>query len=267
MKNAVVVAIDIEALDISDMAATRAFVAKEKPGVIFNCAAYTNVDGCETNRDMAFKANAVGARNLAIAVEETGAKLVHVSTDYVFPGDRDKPYTEWDIKSPQSAYGYSKHLGEEYVREFCKRYFIVRTAWLYGYIGKNFVKTILKTGCRRGKLTVVNDQRGNPTSAADLAHHLLKIAASEEYGVYHCTNNGECTWYEFACEFVRLAGFDCEITPCTSEEFPSLTKRPKYSSLDNMMLRCIAGDEMRDWKDAIAAYMAHYDKETGEIQP
>ena len=265
LQNAEITAVDIDRLDIGNWRAVAAFVEDCNPDVIINCAAYTNVDGCETNEDTAMAANALGPRNLAMAAEAVGAKLVHISTDYVFSGNDMREKREWDICAPTSIYGFSKYLGEQYVQKFCRRHFIVRTAWLYGYTGKNFVKTILKVGKERGALKIVNDQHGNPTNAADLAHHLLKLAVTEEYGLYHATNNGTCSWYEFACEFVNLAGFPCDITPCTSEEFPSPTKRPAYSSLDNMMLRCTVGDEMRDWKAAIATYMTHYNKESGEI--
>ena len=265
LQNGDIISVDIDRLDISDRQAVATFVEEQHPDVIINCAGYTNVDGCETNADLAMSANALGPRNLAMAAESVDAKLIHISTDYVFSGTEEKPRSEGDICAPSSVYGVSKHLGDQYVQTFCKRHFIVRTAWLYGYVGKNFVKTILKAGKDRSALKIVNDQRGNPTNAADLAHHLLKLAVTEEYGLYHATNNGTCSWYEFACAFVEMAGFPCEITPCTSEEFPSPTKRPAYSSLDNRMLRCTVGDEMRDWKDAIASYMTHYNKESGEI--
>jgi len=198
--------------------------------------------------------NAIGSRNLAIACENTGAKLVHVSTDYVFRGDEPTPRREYDMPWPISAYGKTKYAGEQFVRQYCKKSFIVRTAWLYGYNGKNFVKTMVWLAKEKGGAKVVNDQHGNPTNAADLSHHLLKIAASEEYGTYHCTGNGECTWFEFAAEIARLAGYEGVMSPCTSEEFPTPTKRPAYSSLDNMMLRVTVGDEMRHWKDALKAY-------------
>jgi dTDP-4-dehydrorhamnose reductase len=239
-------------------------VSVQKPETIINCAAYTNVDKCESDADGAMKANAAGPRNLALAAEETGAKLIHISTDYVFSGDDASPRNEWDMPNPQSVYGYSKLLGEQYVRQFCRRSFIVRTAWLYGYTGNNFVKTVLKAARETGKVKVVNDQRGNPTNAADLAHHLLKLAATDGYGLYHCTNKGECSWYEFAAEFLRLSGLGHTIVPCTTEEYPRPAKRPAYSSLENRMLRITVGDEMRTWQDAIGAYMGHYDKESGE---
>ncbi len=256
-----VTAVDVDELDITDMAAVGAFLQKERPDVLINCAAMTNVNGCESSQDVAMKVNAIGARNLARGCEQIGCKLVHVSTDYVFAGDGDRPYVEWDVCNPQSVYGTSKLLGEQYVRDFCTRYFIVRTAWLYGYVGGNFVKTISKLARERGEVTVVSDQRGNPTNAADLAYHLVRLATTEEYGVYHCTGTGECSWYDFACEIIRLFGIDAKVKPCTTEEYPTPAKRPSYSSLDNMMLRCTIGDEMRDWKDALKAFVEHYEGE------
>ena len=254
LKGAQLVLADVDELDITDKAATEAFIAQHNPDIVINCAAYTNVDGCESNQDTAFMVNAIGSRNLAIACEYTGAKLVHVSTDYVFRGDEPTPRREYDMPWPISAYGKTKYAGEQFVRQYCKKSFIVRTAWLYGYNGKNFVKTMVWLAKEKGGAKVVNDQHGNPTNAADLSHHLLKIAASEEYGTYHCTGGGECTWFEFAAEIARLAGYEGVMSPCTSEEFPTPTKRPAYSSLDNMMLRVTVGDEMRHWKDALKAY-------------
>jgi dTDP-4-dehydrorhamnose reductase len=153
------------------------------------------------------------------------------------------------------VYGNTKYLGEEYVKQFCSRYFIVRTAWLYGYYGKNFVKTIIKAAKENGKLDVVNDQRGNPTNAEDLAYHLLKLALTEEYGIYHCTGNGECSWYDFACRIVEYSNINCSVNPITSEKINRAAKRPSYSSLDNMMLRCTVGDEMRHWEEALKMFI------------
>lgn len=256
-KNCRVAGIDIDDLDITDLPAVKGFIRSGGYDVIINCAAYTNVNKCETDRDTAFKANALGPRNLAIAAQEIDAKLVHVSTDYVFPGDGYVPYIEGDVPFPHSMYGRTKLLGEQYVRDFCSRYFIVRTAWLYGYKGNNFVKTIMKNAREKGELKVVSDQRGNPTNAADLAHHLLKAAASEQYGIYHCTGNGECSWYDFACRIVEYAGISCKVSPCTTDEYPTPAKRPAYSSLDNMMLRCTVGDEMRQWEQALKYFIDH----------
>lgn len=259
------ICVDMDELDVQDRAAVAAWVSVEKPDIIINCAAYTNVDGCEENRDLAFEANSLGARNLAIAAEQVGAKLVHLSTDYVFSGTEPVPRSEWDLCMPQSVYGYTKLMGENYIREFCSRHFIVRTAWLYGYIGSNFVKTILHVGREKGKLSVVDDQRGNPTNATDLAAHLLQLCTTEEYGIYHCSGTGECSWYDFAEEIIRLSGLSCSVRPTTSETIARPAKRPAYSSLENRMLRCTVGDNMREWKDAISDFMMHYNKENGEI--
>ena len=250
---------DADELDITNLEQVKEMVLNEKPDVIINCAAFTNVDGCESNQDAAFKVNALGPRNLAIAAEMIGAKLVHVSTDYVFPGVGTVPLKEFDATNPVSTYGTTKLLGEEYVREFCSKYYIVRTAWLYGYVGKNFVYTMMRLAKANDKITVVNDQRGNPTNANDLAYHILKLIATDEYGVYHCTANGECSWFDFASKIIEMSGEDCKVEPCTSEEYaamyPNSAKRPEYSSLDNMMLRCTVGDEMRNWQDAIETFM------------
>lgn len=249
-----VYAIDLDDCDIADVNALRAYAADKPIDVIINCAAYTNVNGCESNFETALRANALGPRNLAMLAEERGAKLIHVSTDYVFAGDAQTPYREYDVKAPQSVYGKTKHLGEEYVREQTGRYFILRTAWLYGYYGNNFVKTMLRIAREKGACRVVCDQRGNPTNAADLAHHILKLAATEEYGIYHATGNGECSWFEFTQKIIALAGIDAAVSPCTSEEFPSPAKRPAYSHLDNLMLRSTVGDEFRPWEEALAAF-------------
>jgi len=257
-KSSYVDCVDVKELDIKDKESVMTYVKNSKPNIIINCAAYTNVDGCENNKDDAFRVNAIGARNMAIAAEKVNSKLVHISTDYVFAGDGSKPYREFDIPNPQSIYGTSKYLGEQYVREFCSQYFIVRTSWLYGYVGKNFVKTIMKAGREKGSLKVVNDQIGNPTNAVDLAHHLLKIAATEEYGIYHCTGTGKCSWFEFARKIIEYAGIKATISPCTTEDCIRSAKRPAYSVLDNMMLRCTVGDEMRLWQDALKYFIENY---------
>lgn len=258
-----VTAVDIDTLDISDKSAVNKFVVDNKPDIIINCAAMTNVDQCDVDVEQAMKANAIGPRNLAEASKKEGCKLVHVSTDYVFAGNGSTPYREWDVCNPKSGYGSSKLQGENYIRDFADKYFIVRTAWLYGYKGGNFVKTMLRLAMRNGTATVVNDQRGNPTNAVDLAHHLLELAVTEEYGVYHCTCNGECSWYDFTCKIMEEFGIECDVMPCTSEEFaqkyPNSAKRPSYSSLDNLMLRSTIGDGMRTWQDAIHAYAKNYD--------
>ena len=264
IKNSEVFALDVDKLDITNLSQVKTVLKEINPDVVINCAAATNVDGCESNQDLAFKINAIGARNLAMVAEEIGAKLVQVSTDYVFSGVGEKPLSEYELTAPYSVYGKTKLLGEDFVREFSSKYYIVRTAWLYGYVGHNFVYTMMRLGKEKESLSVVNDQLGNPTNANDLAYHILKLIETEEYGVYHCTGKGECSWYDFASEIMKLAGRDCKVNPCTSAEYkamyPNSAKRPEYSSLDNMMLRCTVGDEMRDWKDALKTFMDNVEK-------
>ena len=264
IKTAEVFALDVDRLDITKLEEVKKVLTEINPDVVINCAAATNVDGCESNQDLAFKINAIGPRNLAIVSEEIGAKLVQVSTDYVFSGVGETPLTEFELTAPYSVYGKTKLLGEEYVRELCSKYYIVRTAWLYGYVGHNFVYTMMKLGNMKDEISVVNDQLGNPTHANDLAYHILKLIETEEYGVYHCTGKGECSWYDFASEIMKLSGRSCKVNPCTSEEYktmnPNAAKRPEFSSLDNMMLRCTVGDEMRDWKVALQSFMDNIEK-------
>ncbi len=260
LTTAEVLPVDIDTLDISNMNAVNDYVLKYRPDVIINCAAMTNVDGCETQLDVAFKVNALGVKNLAVCADKIGAKLIHVSTDYVFAGNGTKPYCEWDKIDPQSVYGASKALGEKYALSFCKKAFIVRTSWLYGYIGKNFVKTVRRVIKANGSIGVVCDQRGNPTNANDLAHHLLKLAVTEEYGIYHCTGEGECSWYDFAVKIAEYSGLGDTVTPCTTEEYNAKfnvpTKRPEYSSLRNLALECTVGNQMRDWEIALKEYIS-----------
>jgi len=257
-KGAEVIGVDIDDLDISDSAALDTFslVHQDKPfDLIINCAAMTNVDACETEFEAAMKGNAIAPMFIAKFADKQGAKLIHISTDYIFDGKADTPYTENDIPSPATVYGASKLIGEKNVQENCSHSFIVRTAWLYGNTGNNFVKTIRKIAAENDRITVVNDQIGNPTNANDLAYHILKIAAGDVYGIYHVTGNGICSWYEFACEIVRLSGIECEVVPVTTEEFPRPAPRPAFSAMDHVMLRDTVGDEMRPWREALAAFI------------
>lgn len=255
IKNSQVFDFDVDNLDITDLKSVKNVLNTIKPDVVINCAAATNVDGCESDEDFSFKVNSLGPRNLAIVCEEIGARLVQVSTDYVFSGVGEKPLTEYDLTAPYSVYGKTKLLGENYVREFCSKYYIVRTAWLYGYVGHNFVYTMRRLGKEKDSINVVNDQIGNPTHANDLAYHILKLIETDEYGVYHCTGKGECSWYDFAKMIIELSNEECIVNPCTSEEYKTPAKRPEYSSLDNMMLRNTVGDEMRNWQDAIKSFI------------
>lgn len=267
LRNTTVIPVDIDELDITDREATIAYIRRHQPDTVINCAAFTNVNGCETNRDAAYRVNALGPRNLALACDKVNARLIHVSTDYVFSGapNGGVPLDECAVPAPVSAYGETKLLGEQYVRDFCRRHFIVRTAWLYGYNGKNFVKTMVNLAKTHDTITVVNDQMGNPTNAVDLAYHILKLAVSHDYGTYHCTCNGVCSWYDFASEIIRLSGQPCTVKPCTSAEYaaahPESANRPAWSALDNRALRCSVGDQMRDWKDAIQAFFNNWNGE------
>ncbi len=266
LQNATIIGTDmvaapgIEQLDISDRHQVAGYLRRTKPDVVINCAAYTNVNGCESHQADAYLANAIGPRNLAMACEENGAKLVHVSTDYVFSGEGNVPLCEYDLPAPVSVYGKTKHAGEEYVKQFCTRAFIVRIAWLYGYVGNNFVKTILRVAKEKGAVTVVNDQMGNPTNCVDVAYHLLQLCATKEYGTYHCTGEGICSWYDFAAEIVRLGGVNATVTPCTTAEYPTPTKRPAWSALENMALAAgPVGNHMRPWQEALTDFFAHWD--------
>ena len=255
LKNAEIIAVDIDKLNIINELQVKEFMIEHKPDVVINCAAYTNVDKCEEAKGIAYEINAYGPKNLAQACEVIGAKFVQVSTDYVFEGTGNIPFTENSELKPQSEYGVTKLSGETFTREYCSKHFIVRTAWLYGYVGNNFVYTMMKLGKEKDSLMVVDDQRGNPTHANDLAHHILKLIETENYGVYHCTGKGECSWYDFATEIMRLSNLECTINPCTTEEFPRPAKRPEYSSLDNKMLRETIGDDMREWKVALKEFI------------
>ena len=186
-------------VDIAQLAQLAKFAGHVRPEVIINAAAYTDVDGCETNQEMAFLVNAIGARNAAIAARKVGASLIHISTDYVFDGNnKEGPYAEYDSPQPLNIYGWSKLLGEQMVMAQNPRTFILRVAWLYGPIGRNFVKTMLALAQDKEELRVVKDQRGTPTFAGDVARQIKLLIDTESYGLYHCTSQGSCTWYEFA---------------------------------------------------------------------
>lgn len=245
---------DVGELDITDVDAVNQFVSEIRPYAIINCAAHTNVNGCETDIDNAYRINAVGPRNLAIAAERCHAKLMHISTDYVFDGNGTRPYRETDPTGPQGAYGRTKLAGEMFVKEFSDRHFILRTAWLYGD-GKNFVKTMLRLSETNDKVRVVRDQVGSPTSAAQLASAVAYLLPTENYGLFHATCEGDCSWAQFTEEIFRLAGKKTAVEAITSEEYGAAVKRPAYSILDNYMFRMTTDFKFADWHDAIAAYL------------
>ncbi|MBZ9609315.1 dTDP-4-dehydrorhamnose reductase [Clostridium estertheticum] len=245
---------DVSDLDIANINEVYSFVNENKPDVIINCAALTAVDKCETEIDMAYKINTIGPKNLATAANKIGAEIVQVSTDYVFAGDINKSLTEFDCVNPQTIYGKTKLEGEILVKNLNPKHYIVRTAWLYGD-GNNFVKTMINLSKTNKTLKVVNDQKGTPTSTVDLARVIIKLVEDKNYGLFHCTCKGECTWYEFTKEIFRIKGIATEVLPCTTDEFPRPAKRPEYSVLRNYMLELTTGDITRTWKEAIKEYL------------
>ncbi len=248
----------IKKLDITNVDEVLALAREVQPYAIVNCAAYTNVDKCEVDLDNAYRINAIGPRNLAIAATDSKAKLVQISTDYVFPGTNPNPLTEFDQPGPISAYGRTKYAGEEFVKEFADRWFTIRTAWLYGD-GKNFVKTMLALSEKNDEITVVKDQIGTPTSALELANAIMALLPTDNYGLFHGTCEGQCAWSDFAAEIFRLAGKSTKVIPITSEEyaekFPNSAKRPAYSILENYMLKLTGSYQFAQWEDAIQVYM------------
>ena len=254
IKTAEVFAVDVDKLDITNLEQVKTVLKEVNPDVVINCAAHTAVDLCETDIENAYKINAIGPRNLAIVCEKIGAKLVQVSTDYVFDGNGTRPYREDDINCPNSVYGTSKLMGENFVREFCSKYFIVRTAWLYGE-GNNFVRTMLKLSETNSELNVVNDQIGSPTSTVDLAKAIIDLIHTEHYGIYHGTCEGQCSWYDFAKKIFEIKNIDIKVNPVTSDEFKRPAPRPKYSVLDNFMLKLVGLNSFREWEDSLEEYL------------
>lgn len=249
-----IISTDYNTLDITNFEQVRDTICTQQANVVINCAAHTAVDKCEEDIENAYKINAIGPKNLAIACDEIGAKLVQVSTDYVFNGEVPGARREDDITGPQSIYGTSKLLGEEYVKTFCKKHFIIRTAWLYGE-GNNFVRTMLKLAETNKELNVVGDQFGSPTSTKDLAKAIIELMQTEYYGTFHGTCEGECSWYDFACKIFELKGIDVKVNKVTSEEFVRPAKRPKYSVLDNFMLKLYGLNRFRHWEEALNDYL------------
>ncbi len=245
---------DVGELDITNIDMVMELAREVKPYAIINCAAHTGVDACEDEWDKAYKINAIGPRNLSIAASETGAKMIHVSTDYVFNGKADRPYTEFDKPDPQGAYGVTKLAGENMVRDFADRYFILRTAWLYGD-GKNFVKTMLRLSENNDKVRVVGDQMGSPTSAKELAAAIAQLIFTENYGIFHATCEGSCSWAQFAEEIFKMAGKKTVVEAITTEEFGAKAPRPAYSILENYMLKLTTDYRFADWHDALDVYM------------
>ena len=242
-------------LDITDKDKTIEFIRENKPDIVINSAAYTDVDGCETNRELAYSVNGEGVRNLAIGCAEVDCPLVQISTDYVFNGKSDRPWAEDDEIGPISIYGKSKLEGEEAILKILDKYFIVRTAWLYGINGKNFPKTMLELSENHSEITVVYDEVGSPTYTLDLARKISELIETDYYGIYHITNSGSCSWCEFSRYIFELAGRDVKVIPVTAAEFARPAPRPSYSVLENKKLIENGFEPLRNYKEAIKEYI------------
>ena len=246
---------DIDELDITDTDEVLNFGTINRPDVIINCTGITNTDECEKNPEHAYRVNALGARNLSIVARKCGSKIVQISTDDVFDGKSKKPYTEFDDTNPLTVYGRSKRAGENYVKEFTHKHFIIRSNWVYGHKGNNFVNRVLEAADQGRALAVAEDQYGSPTSAKDLARIILHLIRTNEYGTYHATCQGVCNRYEFAKEILRLAGKEEQLNPVPTPQSDLSSARPTYAVLDNFILRIIDVYEMPGWKDSLEEFM------------
>lgn len=247
-----------EELDITNQQQVNETISTVQPDVVIHTAAYTQVDLAESEPDKAFLVNAIGTRNIAVAAHKVDAKLVYISTDYVFDGMATEPIDEFQPTNPKTIYGKSKLAGEQFVRELHNKFFIVRTSWVFGAYGNNFVKTMLKLTEKTNEIKVVNDQIGSPTYTVDLAEKLAELIVTEKYGTYHISNEGQCSWYEFACEIFRLVNKDVKIIPCTTEEFPRPAKRPQFSVLDMYSLKLNTFQSIQSWMDALKGFLGEY---------
>jgi len=257
-----VLPVDLEDLDITDPTDVDTMVRQYSPDIILNCAAYTSVDDCETEKSLSWSVNADGPRNLAIAAKKHGARLIHISTDYVFSGNKKvpEPYSEEDEPTPLSYYGKTKFAGEQAIRETIDSHAIVRTAWLYGFQGHNFLKTMLRLALQNPhkQIKVVNDQFGSPTWSYRLALQIRELIEVRSHGTYHATSAGYCTWYEMALCFLEKMGVPHSLIPCSTEEYPTPAIRPKNSILENRRLMAAGIDIMPLWKDDLGEFVSTY---------
>mgnify|MGYP000975262925 CR=1 FL=1 len=257
-----VIGSDIGEFDILDPSATSRYIDAVKPDAIIHCAAFTNVDAAEGDPETAFKVNAMAARDLASICAARSVRLALISTDYVFDGEKKSPYGEYDRPAPINAYGTSKYYAERYVSQLCPKSFIVRTSWLFGKNGPNFVKAILKKAAETGELSVVDDQTGSPTYTKDLARFLIELVKTEKYGIYHATNEGYCSWHGFASEILRVCGLSSvKLYAVTSEAFKRAAARPTNSMLLKTALYYSGFEKFRPWREALIDYLS----ETGVI--
>jgi dTDP-4-dehydrorhamnose reductase len=247
-----------EELDITNFDQVKQVITEVRPDVVIHAAAYTKVDLAESEQKKVFFINANGTRNVAVASEAVGAKLVYISTDYVFDGKAKEPYNEYAPTNPLSVYGKSKLAGEQFVRKLLSKFFIVRTSWVYGKHGNNFVKTILRLAKERDELIVVHDQVGCPTYTLDLANCISELIQTEKYGVYHVSNSGHCSWYEFAKAILDETGIKVKVNPCTTKEFPRPAPRPAYSVFGHRALRLNGFSEMPHWRESLKSFLDLY---------
>jgi dTDP-4-dehydrorhamnose reductase len=245
-------------LDICNSEECLRVVQEIRPDVVIHSAAYTAVDQAESEVDKAYAINAFGTRNIAVAAEEVGAKLCYISTDYVFDGSGSTPYKEFDTTNPIGVYGKSKRAGEVLVETLSSQYFIVRTSWVYGIHGQNFVKTMLKLVKERDQLKVVNDQIGSPTYTVDLSRFVEHLIGTKLYGTYHASNTGICSWYDFAKAIFEESNNKVMLSPCTTDEFPRPAPRPKFSVMDHMAIRINGFTDLRHWREALKDFLTEY---------
>ncbi len=250
------VGVDIDEMDITDRASVDKVIGQVSPDAVIHCAAYTAVDAAEENQELCRRVNVEGPRNIAMACRALDIKMLQISTDYVFEGSGDNFWKPEDVCVPQSVYGRTKYEGELAVRELLDKYFVVRIAWAFGINGKNFVKTMLKLAETHDTIRVVNDQFGSPTYTYDLARLLVDMIQTEKYGIYHATNEGTCSWYEFACAIFREAGVKVNVVPVTTAEYGAKAKRPANSRMDNGKLEENGFRRLPPWQDALARYIA-----------
>lgn len=250
------IGVDVEEMDITDADACRRVITEAAPDAVIHCAAYTAVDAAEDNVELCRKINAEGTKNIAEVCRDLDIKMMYISTDYVFNGEGTRPWEPDDHREPLNIYGLTKYEGEVYIERLVKKFFTVRIAWVFGVNGKNFIKTMLRLGKERGAVSVVDDQIGSPTYTYDLARLLVDMIQTEEYGRYHATNVGLCSWYEFACEIFRQAGMDeVTVTPVDSSQFPAKAKRPKNSRMDRSKLVEKGFTPLPTWQDALGRYL------------
>jgi dTDP-4-dehydrorhamnose reductase len=245
----------IETLDITDIEKTILTVKDINPDVVVHAAAFTDVDGSETNVDKAYKVNTLGTRNVAVSCKETDSAMVYICTDYVFDGNKGTSYYEYDQTNPLGVYGKTKYLGEVYIRDILNRFYIIRTSWLYGFHGPNFVTTMLNLAETMDSISVVSDQIGSPTYTVDLANAIARLIKKPAYGIYHVTNSEYCSWYEYAQEIFEIAGINVDLNPVTTEEFARPAPRPKYSVLENYNWRMEGFPLVRSYKEALRDFM------------